>query len=95
MGRQIIKQPNGRFCVFSSIVDNVIWYDMEQKDIVEYMVKEFEEDKTIEVKGIIDQLNIDEKPYLIFTKSYDEMISTIKDVHGKKEAEKVDHIIKK
>ena len=37
MGRQIIKQPNGRFCVFSSIVDNVIWYDMEQKDIVEYL----------------------------------------------------------
>ena len=35
MGQQRIKQPNGKYCLFSSIVDNFTHYDMSEKEIVE------------------------------------------------------------
>ena len=40
MGRQIIKQPNGKYCVFSSICDNIIYYDMTPGEIIEAYVEE-------------------------------------------------------
>ena len=89
MGRQIIKQPNGKFCVFSSIVDNIISYDMTEEDIINEFVAESREDIERRVKEIISQLNNNEKPYYQFTHSYEEMLKTIKNFHGEEEADEV------
>jgi enoyl reductase-like protein len=89
MGRQIIKQPNGKFCVFSSIVDNIISYDMTEEDIINEFVAESREDIERRVKEIISQLNNNEKPYYQFTHSYEEMLKTIKNIHGEEEADEV------
>ena len=89
MGRQIIKQPNGKFCVFSSIVDNVISYDMTEEEIINKFVADSREDIERRVKEIISQLNNNEKPYYQFTHSYEEMLKTIKNIHGEEEADEV------
>lgn len=93
MGRQIIKQPNGKFCVFSSIVDNIISYDMTEEDIINEFVAESREDIERRVKEIISQLNNNEKPYYQFTYSYEEMLKTIKGIHGEEEVERIRKVI--
>jgi hypothetical protein len=40
LGHQIIKQPNGKFCVFSTIVDDLILYDGTPKEIEDYYAEE-------------------------------------------------------
>lgn len=92
MGRQIIKQPNGKYCIFSSIVDNVIMCNATEQDIIDFRVKEHTEKIAKEIKEIIADLDKGKKPYH-FAKSYTEMLETIEDIHGKEEAENVRKVI--
>ncbi len=39
MGRQIVKQPNGKFCIFSTYVDSVIAYDLTSEDVIDFYVE--------------------------------------------------------
>lgn len=89
MGRQIIKQPNGKYCIFSSIVDNVTHYDMTEDEIVEEWVNEYREQIVEKVKSIISKLENGEKPYNNFTKSYHDMLSLIKEIHGAKASKEI------
>ena len=89
MGRQIIKQPNGKFCIFSSIVDSVTFYHMEEQDIINEWVEESRKEIEKKVKEIIADLNEGKKPYFQFTKTYDEMLQTIKEIHGAKEVKEI------
>lgn len=40
MGQQIIKQPNGKYCVWSTTVQNIIYYDCTRNDLIEYRLAE-------------------------------------------------------
>lgn len=93
MCRQIIKQPNGKYCIFSSIVDNVTHYDMSVEDIVEEWATEAKNKIIEDVKGIVSKLEKGEQPYYQFTKSYDKMLELIKEIHGKKESEEIKSLI--
>lgn len=89
MGRQIIKQPNGKYCIFSSIVDSITHYHMEEQDIINEWVEESKKEIEKKVKGIISELNEGKKPYYQFTKTYEEMLQTIKEIHGAKEVKEI------
>ena len=93
MGKQIIKQPNGKYCIFSSIVDNVTHYDMTIEEIIEEWANEAKNDITEKVKNIVTKLENGEKPYYQFTYSYDDMIALIKEIHGKKESQKIKSLL--
>lgn len=89
MGKQIIKQPNGKFCLFSSVVDSVTHYDMTEQEIVDVFVEDYRGTIQIKVNDTISKLDRGEEPYHIFTMDYTQMISHIKNVCGKEEANKV------
>jgi septation ring formation regulator EzrA len=94
MGWQIIKQPNGKYCIFSSVVDNVIYYDGTREQIVNaFLEPEIERIKK-HVNEVIDQLEKGEKPYFQFTKSFDEMVDTVTEIHGKKKAEELKRLFR-
>ena len=95
MGRQIIKQPNGKYCIFSTVVDNVIYYDCTPEKIIEHWTKEAALEIEGKVNNIISGLNNGENPYHQFTMSYDDMIQTIKQNHGVDEAADVVQTIEK
>ena len=42
MGRQIVRQPNGKLAGFSSIVDNFVWYDATEDEARALLRKEYE-----------------------------------------------------
>lgn len=89
MARQIIKQPNGLYCIFSSICDNVTHYNHTKESIIEMYVQESRIEITERINGIVDQLEKGEKPYYQFTQTFDEMINWVEEFHGKDEANKL------
>lgn len=93
MGKQIIKQPNGQYCIFSSVVDNVTMYNLTKDEIIEEWVNEAKNDIVERVNGIVSKLENNEQPYFQFTKSFDEMLETIKEIHGTYEYETVSELL--
>lgn len=43
MGSFVCKQPNGKYCRFSTVVDTVTDYDMTEEDYVELCKEKAEE----------------------------------------------------
>lgn len=95
MADQIIKQPNGRYCIFSSVVDNITYYNMNKEDIIELRIKQYRQDITKKITETVEALDKGEKPYYQFTRSYDQMLNDITAIHGKKESKKVNNLITK
>lgn len=89
---QIIKQPNGKYCIFSSVVDNVTHYDMTPQEIIDDWVNEYKEEITKKVTTIITKLDNNERPYHQFTQSYDEMLEFIESVYGIKERNEINKL---
>ena len=89
MGQQIIKQPNGKYCLFSSVVDNVTYYDMTKEVIVEVWTEKAKKDFEEKVNDIVNKLDKGEKPYFQFTLDYEEMLQTILEVHSVDEMQKI------
>lgn len=44
MARYIARQPNGLLCMFSTLVDCVIYYDMTEEEYVEFCAREASEE---------------------------------------------------
>ena len=44
MGRFVARQPNGRLCIFSTVVDTVVYYDLTDEDYIEIKAEEARED---------------------------------------------------
>jgi hypothetical protein len=89
MARQIIKQPNGKFCIFSSVCDNVTYYDMEEQEIIDVWARESKKDIEEQVKKIISDLNKGDKPYRYETMTYEEMLEKVKNIHGEEASETI------
>jgi alpha-glucosidase (family GH31 glycosyl hydrolase) len=93
MGQQIIKQPNGKYCLFSSVIDNVTHYDMTKEEIVKVWTQEAKIGFEKKVNDIASKLDKGEKPYFQFTLSYEEMLQKILEVHNADEMQNVKNTI--
>ena len=89
MGRQIIKQPNGLYAVWSSVVDNFIGVNCTAQDIIDRFTEEEKERITSSVNETVDLLNQGEKPYYQFTKTWEEALQCIESYHGQDELNKL------
>lgn len=83
---QIIKQPNGKYCIFSGIVDNITHYDLTREEIIEVKLEQAREEIIYNVDRILSKIEKNEQPYHQFTMSFDDMIEQIKVVHGEEES---------
>lgn len=83
MGKQIVKQPNGKYAIWSSVVDDFVCIDCENaKEIIEDFMEEQQRQVTNTVERIVKALNNGGKPYYQFTKTFDECVEIIKKLHG-------------
>lgn len=83
MGHQIIKQPNGKYALFSSNVDDFVYVNCTIDEIIEIQLEDYRKILIRKIYEIVDKLEKGEKPYYQFTMSFDEAIKWIKEVHGK------------
>lgn len=89
MGHQIIKQPDGKYLIFSSIVDNIIATGGTREEIINYYVKRAVADETERVSKLIDSIEAGEKPYLQFGYTFEEVLRTVKTHHGQARVDKI------
>jgi len=95
MAEQIIKQPNGLYCIYSSTEENITYYNLTAKDIVKIKVKAYKKTLTKKINELVDKLDNGERPYYHQTMGVDAMITTINETHGLVEAKTVLKLITK
>ncbi len=57
MGRLVIPQPDGKFSLYSTIVDEFIGEDMTEKEVVAYFVKRAAADARRDAKDLMAQVH--------------------------------------
>ncbi len=83
MGHQIIKQPDGKLCVFSSISDEIILADATAEELADWYAERAAEDARRETKRLTDMVLAGEKrPYFQFTMTYDEAVEKHRKMGG-------------
>lgn len=81
MGQQIIKQPNGKIAVFSTITDTFVVADATPEEIIEWRASEAAEQARVSTKQELDRVLSEAPAYRQFTLSWDE--ATARDAeHG-------------
>ncbi len=93
MGKQIIEQPNGKYAVWSSNVDNFICYDCTREELIEGFMEEARRDIEKNVDDVLEKLRCGERPYYQFTKTLEEAIEKGRIIHGVREASKVKKLL--
>ncbi len=93
MGKQIIKQTNGRYAIWSSTVDNFVCYDCIREELIEEFVEEARRDIEKNVDGVLEKLRYGKRPYYQFTKTLEEAIEKVRIIHGVREASKVEKLL--
>jgi len=89
MSKQIIPYGNPKkYLIYSSVSDDIVCYNANEDEIIEYFVEEAAERARIQAKDILVKLNNNIKPYFQFTKTLDEVFKMIEIVHGKRVLDK-------
>jgi len=88
MGRHIIKQPNGKYAIWSTLVDNFIITDSTKEEYIEFRIKEETERIKKDLKEIFEKIEKGER-YHYTVYQWEEALKVLEDVHGKKELKKV------
>lgn len=83
MANQIIKQPNGKYAIYSTVVDGFLLMDASRDDIIDDWLQEQKVQLIGRVNKICDDLDAGGKPYHQFTKTWEEAKSEHEQRHGK------------
>ena len=79
MGNQIIKQPNGLYCKYSSISDTIEVWNATREELIEDAVRYFRETVTKQIDEVIEKLDQENsRPYYQFTKTFEEALEETK-----------------
>ncbi len=73
MSWQIVKQPDDRYAVWSTVIDDFIIMDATKEEVIQEFVEAERERITDRVNDIIAKLERGEKPYHQFTKTFQEL----------------------
>lgn len=83
MGHQIVKQPDGRYAIFSTIVDDWIYYNATKEDLIEWAGDRARMRAQEEIEALLTKIGADDgKPYHQFTKTFEELDQIVFECHG-------------
>lgn len=88
MGRHIIKQPNGKLAIWSTIVDNFIMTDATPEEYVDFRINEETERVKKDLKEIFEKIEKGER-YHHTVYQWEEALERLELIHGKEELERV------
>lgn len=81
MGWQIIEQPDGRFAIWSSVVDSFLWLNLTDEQAVQKFVRRDAARTRKAMRGVIGKLRMKVIPHPMAL-SFDEAMQTLKDNYG-------------
>jgi len=79
MGHQIMKQPNNKYAIYSSITETLIGWNIDKESLIEYYKEEASKRAEKETLSILTKIENNEKPYYQFTKTWDEVKDSMSD----------------
>lgn len=82
MSWQIIKQPNKKYCVYSTVVDHFVVVDATEEELKDFYKEERGRQCIHAVEEVLKKIDDDILSYFQFTMSFEEAIQNIKDQHG-------------
>ncbi len=80
---QIIKQPDGKLAVWSTVVDDFVRFDASVDEIIEWEVETARKDIERRLYDIAAALDRGEKPYFRSTMTWDEAQTRRASRHGR------------
>jgi hypothetical protein len=83
MGHQIIKQPNGKYSIWSTVVDHFVVIDSTPEEIIEYYCEREKGDIIKDVTSKTEQLDKGENPYGQFRMDWEEALCVAEECHGR------------
>lgn len=90
MGKQIIKQPDGRFCIFSTNTDDLILCNLTRDEVIDYFsdypAERQDRDRELEL------VEADQPAYYQFTMTFVEAVEHRNMVHRNKFYEGHSHV---
>lgn len=92
MGKAIVPLPNGRYSIWSTIVDNFVAMDGTKEDVLEYFAEAAKEEALRSWGEVFKEY--EENGCGMGIRDYEECLGDIKVVHGKKEMEVVRKVLK-
>lgn len=81
----VVKSPDGKYCIFSTVVDNFIWWDMNKQDIEDFFVEITKKEAIETAKRRIETADNSDL--------YQIKLELIGDIHGLPERKKVEIVI--
>jgi len=88
MGRHIIKQPNGLYAIWSTIVDNFIMTDATPEEYVDFRIEEETQRIKKDLKEIFEKIEKGER-YHHTVYQWEEALKVLEEIHGKEEVNKL------
>lgn len=76
MGRQIVKQPDGKFAIFSTNSDLFIEQNLTEKELKDNLLKFAIQLAKAEIHNEIHNVKTMDKPYFQFTMTYEECVKS-------------------
>ena len=67
MGLQIIKQPDGRYAIWSTVVDDFLQMDLRESEVHEFFGCRAYDEAAESAQCVMEQLECGERPYFQFT----------------------------
>lgn len=82
MGQQVIKQPNGLYCIYNSISSGITYYDMTPEEIVEVWAEEARGEIVFNLKRILGKIEAGKPAYYQFTMSFEQALIEMERAYG-------------
>ena len=78
MARQIVKQPDGKFSCWSTIIDNFVCKDLTKEEYIEKRAQDAYQDKKNEMKHAFEEIEMGKGG--IYTEDYEECLERIEEL---------------
>lgn len=77
MGEQIVRQPDGKLAVFSSITDTIVVYDATGDELIERAMNRAAQDAARDTRRQIEavEAGTPQKVYFQFARTWDEVLA--------------------
>lgn len=87
MGKQIIQTPNGKYAIFSTVIDDFVAFNGTKEEVLEYFKAEAAKKAERDILEVFEKMKNGEKPYRQFTMSLEEMMEVMKKSHCEEDYE--------
>jgi len=77
MAQQIVKQPSGKYAIYSSVTESIVGLDFTAEELQDHYANGAAQESRARVQVILDKINADVPAYYQFTKKWEDVKHTV------------------